>query len=382
MIDVQRRLADESSTSHGGSTTANLKSTFTPISLTAHSSKTETRGGDRFLSTDDRKLIRSVVKSFDASVNHLRAVIQAAERCLDLQRGCKDASTTRVASMSSLLVVLDLGQDPRFTPITDGSSCFHEKGLYFVVEAYLFPSEQYLQQLQKVNSPSGGLPEQGLMTRCRRRRHVGCGGIIGEGGHFDHLINTHRAFYESTGLHPAVPNHSSQSRRSVVACGLRLNLDRVVDFMTKYEMRQSKISNMRKSKSNNVMNQLAKYSFVDRFRNDVSVILDNSWDTLDVLLSDVDQSVDPTTDLKSRGSPLLLSAPGQSTTCSPSPAVLSVLSLLRSCGIRATCLLNQLSCNIAVTDRVTAEEACFRMKIPLLCIVLSETSVALKVGSI
>jgi len=356
MIDIQRRLVQQD-VSHSALTLAESKSTFIPISLSVDSNKTDKRDCDHVLSAHDRKLIRSVVKSFDASVNHLRSVIRCADDCLDLRRGRKGASV-RTAVSSCLFVALDLGQDPRHMSTDRGSSCFHGKGLYFVVEAYLFPSEQFLQHL-KAPSKEGNigiaLVESDLLTRCRRRRSAGCGGILGEGGHFDHLINAHRAFYESTGIHSS----QQQSRRLVVASGLRLNLDRVVGLIAKYEMRQSKIRIMRQSKSNNVVGQLSKYSFVDRFRSDLAAVLESGRDEVDVLVCDIDRSP-------------------RNSCCSPSPAVLSALTLLRSCGVRATCMLHQLTYS-AATDCATAEEACSHMRIPLLCLVQSDVSVVLKV---
>lgn len=417
MVDIQRRLVQDSSHDDpftdeprlsqttarpppGPSMSSISKSTFNPISLTsANSSRTEKRDGEHhhhrhhhLLSAHDRKWIRSVVKSFDASVNHLRAVVQSADRCLHLprrrrpRRAFKDGGSGSgddddvysPSSPSLLLIALDLGQDPRQpASIGGGSSCFHGKGLYFVVEAYLFPSEQFLQKLKVMTKEEGSsssavsgsaAAESELLTRCRRRRSAGCGGIVAEGGHFDHLINAHRAFYASTGMHVSAHNEQQQqqqlSRRPVVACGLRLNLDRLVGLIAKYEMRQSKIRNMLRSKSNSVVSQLAKYSFVDRFRSDLSAVLESGRDAVDVdvLVQDADRPI---------GS------------CSPSPAVLSVLAVLRSCGVRATCMLHQLSCNVAATDHATsAEEACSQLRIPLLCVVQSEASVILKVRTV
>lgn len=374
MVDIQRRLVQDPSRvdpytnePRSGPPVAGSKS-FNPISLNAtNSSRSEKRdcnNHSHLLSAHDRKWIRSVVKSFDASVNHLRAVVQSVDRCLHLpRRAFKDIDA------SLLLVALDLGQDPRHSSCTGGgSSCFHGKGLYFVVEAYLFPSEQFLQQLKGMTKEEGGgssFGESDLLTRCRRRRSAGCGGIVAEGGHFDHLINAHRAVYASTGMHVSAHSEQQQqlSRRPLVACGLRLNLDRVVSLIAKYEMRQSKISSMRRSKSNSVVSQLAKYSFIDRFRSDLSAVLESGRDAVDVdvLVRDADR----------HGS------------CPPSPAVLSALALLRSCGVRATSMLHQLSCSVAATDHASsAEEACSKMGIPLLCVVQSEASVILKVRTV
>lgn len=380
MVDIQRRLVQDPSRVdpytdelRSGPPLAGSKSTFNPISLNAvNSSRSEKRDCNNhsyLLSAHDRKWIRSVVKSFDASVNHLRAIVQSADHCLHLpRRAFKDIDVSTPLTSSLLLVALDLGQDPRHSSCTGGgSSCFHSKGLYFVVEAYLFPSEQFLQQLKGMTREEGGgssVGESDLLTRCRRRRSAGCGGIVAEGGHFDHLINAHRVVYASTGMHVSAQSEQQLlSRRPVVACGLRLNLDRVVSLIAKYEMRQSKINSMRRSKSNSVVSQLAKYSFIDRFRSDLSAVLESGQDAVDVdvLVRDADR-------------------PGS---CPPSPAVLSVLALLRSCGVRATSMLHQLSCSIAATDHASsAEEACSQMGIPLLCVVQSEASVILKVRTV
>jgi hypothetical protein len=219
--------------------------------------------------------------------------------------------------------------------------------------------------MTKEDGAGSSFGESDLLTRCRRRRIAGCGGIVAEGGHFDHLINAHRTVYASTGMHVSAHSEQQQllSRRPVVACGLRLNLDRVVSLIAKYEIRQSKINSMRRSKSNNVVSQLAKYSFIDRFRSDLSAVLESGRDAVDVdvLVRDADR-------------------PGS---CPPSPAVLSVLALLRNCGVRTTCMLHQLSCSVAATDHDTsAEEACSQMGIPLLCMVQSEASVILKVRTV
>ena len=93
------------------------------------------------------------------------------------------------SSPSSLMVIVDLGKDPRYISTRAGSSMlcpFHSKGVYFVLESYLLPSEQFIQQhLQQTGKDKAGVPvDPSLLLRCSRRRHNRFGGVLGEGGHF------------------------------------------------------------------------------------------------------------------------------------------------------------------------------------------------------
>jgi len=232
---------------------------------------------------EDRRRIRSIIKTFDASLNHLRQLLKAALNCL---YGAQQSAAASGAS--ALLVLVDLGKDPRYVSSRTGSSnlCpFHARGVYFVIESYLFPSEQFLaQQLQlakekeKERAKTGlasGQVSSDLALRCSRRRHNRFGGVLGEGGHFDHLVEAYREHFQQVGGGEgpggAEKHHEGKSRSSVIACALRLKLDAISLLISKFEARQHKIAEHLWSRGTS-----SKYFFVDRFKADLARLLDSA----------------------------------------------------------------------------------------------------------
>ena len=136
--------------------------------------------------------------SFDSAVTHLRQLVKAGLNCLyGMQQYIN-------SSPSSLMVIVDLGEDPRYisTPASSSMLCpFHSKGVYFVIESYLFPSEQFMQQhLQQTGKDKASIPvDPSLLLRCSRRRHNRFGGVLGEGGHFEHPVEAYRDHFQDVG---------------------------------------------------------------------------------------------------------------------------------------------------------------------------------------
>lgn len=238
---------------------------------------------------EDRRRIRSIIKTFDSSINHLRQLMKAALNCLYSAQQAHSAS-----GASALLLLVDLGKDPRYVSSRTGSSnlCpFHARGVYFVIESYLFPSEQFLaQQLllakeKGKDKTKGGLASgqvsSDLALRCSRRRHNRFGGVLGEGGHFDHLVEAYREHFQQVGgggeeasgaqKHQHQHHYESKSRSSVIACAVRLKLDAISLLISKFEARQHKIAEHLWSRGTS-----SKYFFVDRFKADLTRLLDSA----------------------------------------------------------------------------------------------------------
>jgi len=234
---------------------------------------------------EDRRRIRSLIKTFDASINHLRQLVKAALNCL---YGAQQAGST--AGASTLLLLVDLGKDPRYVSSRAGSSNlspFHARGVYFVIESYLFPSEQFLQQQllavkerEKEKAKTGlasGQVSSDLAMRCSRRRHNRFGGVLGEGGHFDHLVEAYREHFQQVG--GGEGEHDGRHKPSpIIACALRLKLDAISLLITKFESRQQKLADHLLSRGGS-----CKYFFVDRFKPDLTRLLDSSH-ALDVVV--------------------------------------------------------------------------------------------------
>lgn len=169
---------------------------------------------------EERKRIRMIIKTFDGALTHLRALIKAGLNCLygiqqhSVAAAAGAGSGLGIGGSSNLLLIVDLGKDPRYISSRAGSSMlcpFHARGVYFVIESYLFPSEQYLeQQLQQhhkkadkkqptkqASAKEKGLSAQdpALLLRCCRRRHNRFGGVLGEAGHFEHLVDAYREHF-------------------------------------------------------------------------------------------------------------------------------------------------------------------------------------------
>jgi hypothetical protein len=156
---------------------------------------------------EERKRIRNIIKTFDGAITHLRALIKAGLNCLyGIQHsghgaGSSGGLSTGVGTSSQLLLIVDLGKDPRYISSRAGSSMlcpFHARGVYFVIESYLFPSEQYIEQQLQGAREKGltvGATDSALLLRCCRRRHNRFGGVLGEAGHFEHLVDTYREHF-------------------------------------------------------------------------------------------------------------------------------------------------------------------------------------------
>lgn len=275
---------------------------------------------------EDRKRIRTIIKTFDSSINHLRHVVKAALNCM---YGIQQFGTASLplgfaggASSSALILLVDLGKDPRYISSRAGSSMlcpFHARGVYFVIESYLFPSEQFLQQqLQqtKLKDKVGGAVDPELVFRCSRRRHNRFGGVLGEGGHFEHLVETYRDHFQSVGGDSGGAD-DKRVRAKVVACALRLKPDAIASLISKYEARQKKITDHLLSRGSS-----SRYFFVDRFKPDLVRLLDSNQ-SHDVLL---------TMDAPSHNS----AARTKEEAASNTGILHSVLLLLRRHGIRAS----------------------------------------------
>jgi hypothetical protein len=322
---------------------------------------------------DDKKRMSCVIKIFDATLGHLRLLLQAGLECLlGLQAqqqqgdyaspyataaGSGGASTGAGRAPQpppSLVLLLDLGKDPRYVSSRVGSSLlcpFHALGVYFVVEAFLFPSEQHFQQLHQallsaaaaapasvVATTSGshghhhhhhqqqqqqqqlragklgkGNPSsasfsasagsgvgagvagqvsvadiEDAMLRASRRRHNRFGGVLGEGGHFEHIVGAYKEHFLAVGSemhatgaaaataaasgkhghgHTVVP--AAIYRPTVTACALRLKLDTICALVEKFESKQKKLSAYLLNRGS-----MSKYAFAERFRPKLSRLLD------------------------------------------------------------------------------------------------------------
>jgi hypothetical protein len=327
---------------------------------------------------DDKKRLSCVIKIFDATLGHLRLLLQAGLECLlglqahQQQQGdyaSAYASAYAAAAGSggantgagrapqpppSLVLLLDLGKDPRYVSSRVGSSLlcpFHALGVYFVVEAYLFPSEQHFQQLHQAllaaaapasvaattsgshghhhhhqqqqqqqlragklgkgnpssasfsaSSGSGAGAGAGAgsagqvavadiedaMLRASRRRHNRFGGVLGEGGHFEHIVGAYKEHFlavgsemHATGAATATAMGSAKHghgltvmpaaiyRPTVTACALRLKLDTICALVEKFESKQKKLSAYLLNRGS-----MSKYAFAERFRPKLSRLLD------------------------------------------------------------------------------------------------------------
>ena len=118
---------------------------------------------------------------------------------------------------------------------------FHSKGVYFVLESYLLPSEQFIQQhLQQTGKDKAGVPvDPSLLLRCSRRRHNRFGGVLGEGGHFEHLVEAYRDHFQDV-------NGPTNPAAASVLCA-ELGQQKIADHIL-------------------IRGSTAKYHFIDRFR--------------------------------------------------------------------------------------------------------------------
>jgi hypothetical protein len=172
---------------------------------------------------EERKRIRNIIKTFDGAITHLRALIKAGLNCLyGIQHsGVSSGSSGTgglscgVGASSQLLLIVDLGKDPRYISSRAGSSMlcpFHARGVYFVIESYLFPSEQYIEQQLQGAREKGltvGATDSALLLRCCRRRHNRFGGVLGEAGHFEHLVDAYREHFTQV---------SVQRNMTIISC--------------------------------------------------------------------------------------------------------------------------------------------------------------------
>jgi hypothetical protein len=161
---------------------------------------------------EERKRIRNIIKAFDGAITHLRALVKAGLNCLygiqhsGSSAGSTGGLSTGVGTSSQLLLIVDLGKDPRYISSRAGSSMlcpFHARGVYFVIESYLFPSEQYIEQQLQGAREKGltvGATDPALLLRCCRRRHNRFGGVLGEAGHFEHLVDAYREHFTQVSI--------------------------------------------------------------------------------------------------------------------------------------------------------------------------------------
>lgn len=333
-----------------------------PVAKIAHVE--EIPAADTF--KEDRRRIRTIIKTFDSALSHLRQLVKAALNCMyGTQQAQQNNPATIHGATASLLLIVDLGKDPRYISSRAGSSMlcpFHAKGMYFVVEAYLFPSEQFMQQQLQVAKDKGkslGTQDPELLLRCSRRRHNRFGGVLGEGGHFEHLVEAYRDHFQQVGSGDGDASHLVRPP-PVTACALRLKLDVITQLIVKYESRQRRVVDHLQNRANS-----SKYHFVNRFSSNLSDFLDFSC-SLDALLA-VEQAGGGVS--------------GVSTTLQ------SMLLLLRRHGIRASDRPHQLhgashslSDHIAQLDSVAATALCTDLGIPFVVILHPDTgnSITLK----
>lgn len=74
-----------------------------------------------------------------------------------------------------------------------------------------------------------------------KKRHKGSGGIVAEGGQFDHLINAYRKYLYNTAGNKSTTQNRNANTMSVAAVGVRFKLDNILSIILKFETRQAKL---------------------------------------------------------------------------------------------------------------------------------------------
>ena len=442
-------------------------------------------------SRQDRRRIRALIKTFDSVASHLRVLLAAASACIPAQhldsapeRVLADNTSTQASSTSlplqqsvhssssssssigssstvgpvrlgmhapSTVLLLDLGIDERMSHIQSYETNLNihcpfsaQRGIYFVLEAYQFPSEAALQQFQQLalrrvqqqqraaaaasadsggtgsaagtykasrssSSGSGRSAEGSLdlneeLRRIVRKRHRGVGGVLGEGGHFEHLVDAYRAYFHAcsysdtppTSTSTAASTSASSHRRAdvtgsqtksttqtrslsasggVTACGVRLRLDAFLALVQKYESKQRKMLAALTSRRAGSIQQpthqgqagqvgnLSNAILGLRYRTSLCGLLDGAT-ALDVLVF-APKAPAMTADASQSTATAMLDASYRPDIARCAP----VLARLRAAGIRAGCSLHQLQGYVAaavVAHKWGVETVCAYLGIPFL----------------
>ena len=178
----------------------------------------------RTLSIISNSLVGSesnIESEIDTSTNDLRSnkVIGKNTRSNSINVNSKVTNSNKALSD----IVIDLGVDPR-QKSRSFLSPFNSIGIYFIVESYLPPLE------------NNDEPDSSSRTdvNLSKRRHKGMGGILAEGGHYEHLINAYKKYFFSVG-------YQSNKQTSIVACGIRYKIESICSAIIKNEIRKKKL---------------------------------------------------------------------------------------------------------------------------------------------